>query len=361
MNRIPAELKLFRHLVLTPINVLMPALGIPLTAMAAYTELGWQRWVFIGMVLINLLNLSPDFRGYQALNLSRTRWGRHKQMACLILGLLMLLTIGVLNFFSPGGSQWILVGGILAVLAYRLIRLPQPAAPWVETPLTRVNAQGSAAADWLAMTPVNQIIRAPQLKTWLSLWVSCLLAVLVIDLLNLIPGVSDVLSSFPIGLTIVFLGVFPVMKAMGESLDTWVLFGGSRIRWARHTALIGLSGPVMVGIAGALYIWVRGGGQTTVTVLVLIGTALVFPVLSILVELGSRGRTWWVGLGFAAVTILLLVLLALKILSGGAVLGLFLLQYLGFALVLPQLALRHIPFSGGIRGWFGLKIGSESR
>lgn len=66
---------------------------------------------------------------------------------------------------------------------------------------------------------------------------------------------------------------------------------------------------------------------------VLTATALAFPVLSIPVELWAFGH-----------------------LSGGEVFGLFLLQHLGFALVLPQLALRHIPFNRGIRGWFGLKI-----
>lgn len=146
---------------------------------------------------------------------------------------------------------------------------------------------------------------------------------------------------------------------MGRSLDTWILFSGGRIWWAQQTALIGLTGPVMVLIFGALYIWVGVSEDAVTTVAVLLGVALTFPILVTLLELGSRGRTWWVSLAFIATTTALLVLLASGTLGGGTVLGLLLLQYLGFAMMLPKMALHHVPFTGGIRSWFGLQLGER--
>ncbi|WP_156232232.1 hypothetical protein [Corynebacterium occultum] len=330
-----------------------------MTLLAAIAAPGWQRWFLVFLVLVYLSNFSPDFRDYQAVNLSRIHWARHKQILSTGLAILMLATLGVAAVtFSPG-TDWILAGGILTVLVYRLLRLPRPKEPWAETPQTRIESKGSSTVGWLAMTPMNQIIRAPQLKTWLGLWGSCLMVVLVIDLISAFLETPDALRSFSVALTIAFMTAVPVMKALGGSLDTWILFGGGRIRWAQQTALIGLTGPVMVLIFGALYISVGVSENTVTTVAVLLGVALTFPILITLLELGSRGSTWWASLAFIATTTVLLVLLALETLGGGTVLGLLFLQYLGFAMILPKMALRHVPFTGGIRSWFGSRLGER--
>lgn len=79
MNRTVKELQLFRHLTLTPSNLINIVFGLLNTLIAAAISAGWQRWLFIFIVMIFLLTCSPDFRDYQALNLNRRYWARHKQ------------------------------------------------------------------------------------------------------------------------------------------------------------------------------------------------------------------------------------------------------------------------------------------
>lgn len=351
MNRIVHELQLFRHLALTGANLIYLVLGMAVAAMAALAD-GWHRWLFTFMVIVYLLTTSPDFRGYQVLNLSRRHWARHKQRLVTIFALAMLVTIGLVAAITAAGFDGVLVGCVLAVLAYRLIWLPKPAEPIGQ----RAQQPGAeSSAGWISMSPVNQIIRVPQGRTWVGLWLSYLAVVLVIDIVTGIFSEPEPGRIIVVAVMIVLFTALHIMQTVGQSLRRWVQFGGNRTRWARETAMMGVIGPVMVVLAGGLYIWLAGTEHAAFTVGVLLVAALMVPVLSVLLELAGRNGTWWAVGGFATASALFLLLYALGDVSGLGVMALTAVQYLVFALILPAVARNHFVFGTGVRGWFGVK------
>lgn len=357
MNRTANELKLFGHLALTPYLLIMFAFGIGMAVMITLTPDGWQRWFFLLVLLVYLLNTSPDFRDYQAVDLSRVHWSRHKQALLAVFALMLLVTTGVVGAISAAGIDWVLVAGVVAVLAYRLIRRPRPTEPWMGTSRTRAEAKDDGAGGGLPMTPVNQIIRAPQGKTWVGLWASFLVAILGIDLVAGLFAEPDPLRIVFVAVAMALFVGFQMMKTVGQSLENWIRIGGGRRRWAHETALLGLIGPAMVGIDGGLYAWLAGTGPAATTVVTLSITALTVPVLAVLLELSGRNSNWWITLIFCAATVLFLVLLARGDADAVRTIGLAALQYLAFALLLPTVVKRHVVFAGGLRSWLGLRTG----
>lgn len=351
MNRTVNELQLFRHLALTGTNLIYLVLGMTIAGMAARGE-GWHRWFFTFMVVVYLLTTSPDFRDYQALNLSHRHWARHKQRLVALFVLAMLVTIGLVGAISVVGVDWTLVGCVLAVLAYRLIWLPKPTEPSAQRAR---QLEPESGAGWIPVSPVNQIIRVPQSKTWAGLWFSYLVVVIVIDLVTGIFSEPETGRIVAVAAMIAVFTALHVMQAVGQSLRRWMQFGGNRTRWARETAMLGLIGPGMVALAGGLYIWFAGTGHAAATVGVLFTVALLVPVLSILLELADRNGTWWAFCGFAAVSALFLLFYALGTVSGRGMIALTAGQYLVFVLILPTVTRNHLVFGTGVRDWFGVR------
>lgn len=360
MNRTVNELKLFGHLALTPSNLIGVVFGLINTSIAAAIPAGWQRWFFIFVVVVSLLTCSPDFRDYQALNLSRRYWARHKQRLVAGLGLVMLVIIGVVAAVSSAGIDWVLAACVLAVLVYRLAWLPQPIKPLSGKQAVGAAQEDPGAGQVLPMTPVNQLIRVPQGKTFLGIWLVTAIVVIAIDVLGGLAMGDDPGRAIAMTVITALFTMSSVMKVVGESLRDWVHFGGSRLRWARETALTGLAGPTVVTLVGGAYIWLAGYERAATTVTILLVTALVAPVLAVLLELADRKGTWFVPVGYLVIAAIVLLFGSDWNLGRLEMIGVALAQYLGFALILPVVVRRHVMFGPGVRGWFGLRTGAAT-
>lgn len=368
MNHTVDELKLFRHLALTGANVIHLVFGVLLAVVAAATPVGWQRWFLAFMVMVYLLTTSPSFRDYRALNLRRRHWARHKQVLAAGLALMMLVAVGLVGVLPDAEMHWGLIAGVLAVLVYRLVRVPRSSSSWSPAPAAGTGVAGKAVAGeaaegpaggWLPMTPASQIIRAPQGKTWSSVWLTISVVTILIDVIGgtfAEPDWGRVLAAT----VMAALFALPLtMKTVGQSLRTWVHFGGNRRRWAGETALAGLSGPASVAVVGVIYIWIAGTARAANTVTILLVSALAAVVLAVLLELADSSGTWVLPGGYLVIVTVLIVLGSAWGMNRLEVISVAVFQYLLFALALPTVVRRHVIFSSGVRSWFGLLTGGE--
>ncbi|AGF73672.1 hypothetical protein [Corynebacterium halotolerans] len=361
MNRTTHEVALFRQLALNPNNVIMLVIGVVMALMATTADSGWQHWFFTLLVVSYLLICRPNFSDYRALNLSRSQWVRHKRLMVVLYAAVLLATVTLVEILTPEALAWPVTSGVVAATGWQLLCRPRPSDSWAGNVTARDTDEEAAILKWLPPTPVNQILRGMQLRIWAATWFSFLVVVLLI---SLVTGYFGELMWMQGTTVIIVMGLFvsgPLMKVIGTSLDEWVAFGGTRHTWARETALLGLTGPVVVAIFSPIFVLLPGLDQAAEAITILFSVALLLPILVILLELSDRNRIWWVSLPFTAVAFVAVALRIRENIGNPGFLLLLVLLYLAFALALPSITRRHVVFTAGLRGWLGLTLGERNR
>lgn len=353
MNTVASETRLFRELALTPYTWFQVGFCLLATSMAMAAD-GWTRWGYPLFLLVYLVSIRVDWENYRAVGMTREHWRRHRRiLMSVLLGLILVESLLIVGFSDLPVNSVLLVA-VFAAWLWVLVRRPEPARSLSEIVEGGVPAENGTVRSRFPLTPVQQIIRGPQVTSWILIWGMIAVLVLVLGVLEWIFGAAP--QWVPVIFAVVVMqAVWLIVGEVGKSLREWVAFGGSRRVWARETAVLGLLSPLLAGLIGAV-----AGGIFVPEALrellpVTLGFAFFAPVIFTLVELSDRRRTWWVTLPYLAAGAGILVLWIMESISAGGFLAGFMVIYLIHALALPAVARNYTVFSGGVSTWMGLR------
>ncbi len=354
MNTVASEPHLFRQLALTPYTWFQVAFCLFATYYSMISD-GWVYWVYPLFVFIFLVNVRVEWGNYRAVGMTLGHWRRHRRILVSAIAGFMLVEVAVLVSLGDLPVNPVFIVAMLGGLGWVLVSRAEPSRNMEEI------VEGAGAVEKAGtersrfpLTPVQQIIRGPQVIMWSLVWGMVGFLILVLAVLDWFFGAA------PGWVSVVFAVVglhalWWTTGSVGNSLREWVAFGGNRAVWARETAVLGLLSPLFAGLIAV----VTGAFSSTDAVLevlpVFLGTAFLVPILFTLVELTDLGRTWWVSLPYVGVSAGLIALwLTHSVGEWGFLAGCAVL-YLIHALTLPMVTRNYTVFTGGVSAWLGLR------
>lgn len=359
MNTVASETRLFRHLALTPYTWFQAGLCL----LAAYISLvseGWTYWVYPLFIVVFLLNIRVEWDNYRAVNLTRRHWNGHRRLLVSAVAGLVLLETALHVWLGGLRLNPVLMAAVPVAWGLAMARRPEPSRTLQEIVEGGESRESRGAVgeteverSRFPLTPVQQIIRGPQTSMWIAMWAMAACAVAVSGVLGRLLGSSPPWLSVVVPLVAV-PATWMIMGRIGESLQEWVALGGNRATWARETAVLGLLSPLIAGVLAVITGTVFSSSAFDALPLVL-GVALLVPVLFTNFELTDLGRTWWVSLPHVCLGGGLAVLWATDLIGGGGFLIGSALIYLLHALTLPTVARNYTVFGGGLGAWLGLR------
>lgn len=300
MNQVVSQARLFRALALRPRLLIGFVPLFMFTTLATIVASGATFWAQIVLVALMMGVIRPAWVDYQALSLGSVTWRRHRRWLGAIALTSTLLVALLLRTLTPAGDDTALIYPVLVAVSLLIV---------VDSPVRGIDKRQRAERGlgrFLPVDPVNQIIRAPQLTMWTTLWVAALAYLLIRwGLETYMGGDTDHVSGF------IFLAVYlPIVlltqRPLRSSLRQWVAIGGTRRRWARETWTVG-GVNVVLGAVGAAVMLSRGGSARdgamlfAVIVLFLVGSVilelvdartigfLALPLVVILAVLAAHG------------------------------------------------------------------------
>lgn len=276
MNQVVSQARLFRALALRPRLLIGFVPLFMFTTLATIVASGATFWAQIVLVALMMWVIRPAWVDYQALSLGSVTWRRHRRWLGAIALTSTLLVALLLRTLTPAGDDTALIYPVLVAVSLLIV---------VESPVRGIDKRQRAERGlgrFLPVDPVNQIIRAPQLTMWTTLWVAALAYLLIRwGLEAYMGGDTDHVSGF------IFLAVYlPIVlltqRPLRSSLRQWVAIGGTRGRWARDTWAVG-GVNVVLGAVGAAVMLSRGGSARDGAML--FAVIVLFLVGSVILEL----------------------------------------------------------------------------
>ncbi|SMG18906.1 hypothetical protein SAMN06295981_1013 [Corynebacterium pollutisoli] len=276
MNQVVSQARLFRALALRPrlLTGFVPLFMF--TTLATIVASGATFWAQIVLVALMMWVIRPAWVDYQALSLGSVTWRRHRRWLGAIALTFALLVALLLRTLTPAGDDTALIYPVLVAVSLLIV---------VDSPVRGIDKRQRAERGlgrFLPVDPVNQIIRAPQLTMWTTLWVAALVYLLIRwGLEAYMGGDTDHVTGF------IFLAVYlPIVlltqRPLRSSLRQWVAIGGTRGRWARETWAVG-GVNVVLGAVGAAVMLSRGGSARDGAML--FAVIVLFLVGSVILEL----------------------------------------------------------------------------
>ena len=343
MNQVVSQARLFRALALRPRLLIGFVPLFMFTTLATIVASGATFWAQIVLVALMMGVIRPAWVDYQALSLGSVTWRRHRRWLGAFALTFTLLVALLLRTLTPAGDDTALIYPALVAVSLPIV---------VDSPVRGIDKRQRAERGlgrFLPVDPVNQIIRAPQLTMWTTLWVAALAYLLIRwGLEAYMGGDTDHVSGF------IFLAVYlPIVlltqRPLRSSLRQWVAIGGTRRRWAHETWAVG-GVNVVLGAVGAAVMLSRGGSAHDGAMLVAV--IMLFLVGSVILELVDA-RT----IGFLALPlVVILAVLAAHGFGAPAVLVTAgaLASYAVLGWSVHRAAARVAVFNHGVSGWLGL-------
>ena len=276
MNQVVSQARLFRALALRPRLLIGFVPLFMFTTLATIVASGATFWAQIVLVALMMWVIRPAWVDYQALSLGSVTWRRHRRWLGAIALTSTLLLALLLRTLTPAGDDTAYIYPVLVAVSLLTV---------LDSPVGGVDKRQRAERGlgrFLPVDPVNQIIRAPQLTMWTTLWVAALAYLLIRwGLEAYMGGDTDHVSGF------IFLAVYlPIVlltqRPLRSSLRQWVAIGGTRRRWAHETWAVG-GVNVVLGAVGAAVMLSRGGSAHDGAMLVAV--IMLFLVGSVILEL----------------------------------------------------------------------------
>lgn len=293
MNQVVSQARLFRALVLRPRLLIGFVPLFMFTTLATIVASGATFWAQIVLVALMMWVIRPAWVDYQALSLGSVTWRRHRRWLGAIALTSTLLVALLLRTLTPAGDDTALIYPVLVAVSLLIV---------VDSPVRGIDKRQRAERGlgrFLPVDPVNQIIRAPQLTMWTTLWVAALAYLLIRwGLEAYLGGDTDHVSGF------IFLAVYlPIVlltqRPLRSSLRQWVAIGGTRGRWVRETWAVGGVNVVLGAVAAGVMLS-RGGSARDGAML--FAVIVLFLVGSVILELVDA-RT----IGFLALPLVVIV------------------------------------------------------
>ena len=293
MNQVVSQARLFRALALRPRLLIGFVPLFMFTTLATIVASGATFWAQIVLVALMMWVIRPAWVDYQALSLGSVTWRRHRRWLGAFALTFTLLVALLLRTLTPAGDDTALIYPALVAVSLPIV---------VDSPVRGIDKRRRAERGlgrFLPVDPVNQIIRAPQLTMWTTLWVAALAYLLIRwGLEAYMGGDTDHVSGF------IFLAVYlPIVlltqRSLRSSLRQWVAIGGTRGRWARETWAVG-GVNVVLGAVGAAVMLSRGCSARDGAML--FAVIVLFLVGSVILELVDA-RT----IGFLALPLVVIV------------------------------------------------------
>lgn len=365
MNTVVSEVRLFRHLALTPYVWFQIGFCLLATVMALETE-GWARWGYPLFLAVFLLNIRVEWENYRAMGMTRLHWRRHRQILVSITGGIVLLEMLLIVTLTDLSLNVLLLVAVPAAWVLTMVRRAEPSRTLEEIIKSGKSEAGRDTAgksdekrSRFPMTPVHQIIRGPQISMWLIVWGIAAFAVAVSGVLSWLFGMPSTWLSVIVPLLAV-PATWLAMGQIGISLREWITLGGNRGAWARETAVLGLLSPLIAGVLVVIVGAVFNFSVIFDTLPLMLGVALLVPVLFTLLELTDLSCTWWVSLTYVGLGGGLVVLWATDSIGNWSFLIGSALLYLVHSLTLPVVARNYTVFGGGLGAWLGLRSGANA-
>lgn len=177
MNQVAERVTLFRHLVLDPLMAMRIVMALWLAVIAA-TRTGWAAVGTSVLLLAWLLMIIPDWHRYHALGLSRSYWRRHRTLLATGLAALVLLEVTLLAIVTSRPVATVMLISVAAAWLITVGNTTQPRSR-AQPPLSFTHDRTTATRRWWPMDPATQIIRAPQIATWLTIWAGLIVGLLL--------------------------------------------------------------------------------------------------------------------------------------------------------------------------------------
>jgi|LSQX01.2.fsa_nt_gb hypothetical protein len=168
MNQVVSQAGLFRALALRPRLLIGFVPLFMFTTLATIVASGATFWAQIVLVALMMSVIRPAWVDYQALSLGSVTWRRHRRWLGAIALTSTLLVALLLRTLTPAGDDTALI--YPALVAVSLLTV-------LDSPVRGIDKRQRAERGlgrFLPVDPVNQIIRAPQLTMWTTLWVAAL-------------------------------------------------------------------------------------------------------------------------------------------------------------------------------------------
>ncbi|MDO5669791.1 MAG: hypothetical protein Q4G50_07290 [Corynebacterium sp.] len=293
MNQVVSQARLFRALALRPRLLIGFVPLFMFTTLATIVASGTTFWAQIVLVALMMWVIRPAWVDYQALSLGSLTWRRHRRWLGAIALTFTLLVALLLRRLTPAGDDTALIYPVLMAVSLLTV---------VDSPVRGIDKRQRperGLGRFLPVDPVNQIIRAPQLTMWTTLWAAALVYLLIRWALeDYMGGDTDHFTGF------IFLAMYlPIVlltqRPLRSSLRQWVAIGGTRRRWARETWAVG-GVNVVLGAVGAAVMLSRGGSARDGAML--FAVLMLFLVGSVILELVDA-RT----IGFLALPLVVIV------------------------------------------------------
>ena len=276
---------------------------------------------------------SPDFKKYQAIGLGSKIWNEHRRI--LVVLSTLAATLGALTV-----QKWWSLPVYAAAAAWTMYRDGTPQ----RSGYTTTGTQPSSGFGWFPRTLAGQTIYRRQVKAWGA---ACLAQ-----------AIGIVLSRFKEEIPLLgFLGIFiwavsiailtAVFRSLRVSLRDYTVLGGSRIHWARHTAVLGLV-PVLV--ASTFSAVLANDGELVAAIVLLSATCA--PVVASLEFLGKKN--WYLFILYAVLIAGIVVVYVQTPISTIAKFFLAVAFYAVWALTLPSYIRRANIHGGGMSAWMGI-------
>ena len=313
----------------------------------------WWRWSFFFFALLVMpvmaqgtwnvfpvifslslmFTLAPDFKKYQLVGLGSKIWNEHRRSLVALCAL--AAAIGALTV-----QLWWALPIYAVAAALSMYRRPAP----TRTGYTTSGTQPSSGFGWFPRTLTGQAIYRPQVKAWGA---ACLAQ-----------AIGFVLSRYKEEIPLLgFLGIFiwavsiailaAAFRSLRVSLRDYTVLGGSRIHWARHTAVLGLV-PVLV--ASTFSAVLANDGELVAAIVLLSATCA--PVVASLEFLGKKN--WYLCILYAVLIAGTVVVYVQTPISTIAKFFLAVAFYAVWALTLPSYIRRANIHGGGMSGWMGI-------
>lgn len=293
MNQVVSQARLFRALALRPRLLIGFVPLFMFTTLATIVASGATFWAQIVLVALMMGVIRPAWVDYQALSLGSAMWRRHRRGLAMIALVFSLLVTLLWRTLTPTGDDTAYIYPALVAVSLLIV---------VDSPVRGIDKRQRAERGLgriLPVDPVNQIIRAPQLTMWTTLWVAALAYLLIRwGLEAYMGGDTDHVSGF------IFLAVYlPIVlltqRPLRSSLRQWVAIGGTRGRWVRETWAVGGVNVVLGAVAAGVMLS-RGGSARDGAML--FAVIMLFLVGSVILELVDA-RT----IGFLALPLVVIV------------------------------------------------------
>ena len=343
MNQVVSQARLFRALALRPRLLIGFVPLFMFTTLATIVASGATFWAQIVLVALMMWVIRPAWVDYQALSLGSVTWRRHRRWLGAIALTSTLLVALLLRTLTPAGDDTALIYPVLVAVSLLIV---------VDSPVRGIDKRQRAERGlgrFLPVDPVNQIIRAPQLTMWTTLWVAALAYLLIRwGLEAYMGGDTDHVSGF-IFLAVYLPLVLLTQRPLRSSLRQWVAIGGTRGRWVRETWAVGGVNVVLGAVAAGVMLS-RGGSARDGAML--FAVIMLFLVGSVILELVDARTIGFLALPLAVIVAVLVahgfgapaVLVTAGALASYAVLG----------WSVHRAAARVAVFNHGVSGWLGL-------